>query len=311
MPINSVKLTVEGSFHHVIVWAGIEHDLDADTHVLSADKRAKWAGKVRALRGTRTCTVAELRSLTGKLGFAAEAQLLGRAFLGHLGADLASADAGGLTHVALSRNALRELDAWAQLLESAAPAPSLTQPVTRSVRRYMTDASTSVGMAGAWLDGRTLRVWHYAYSAREVAHIAATARSAGGAHITRLELLCFLVSVQTWGADVDHVEFAGDNAASCEMVGQQGARTDRVCSGIILELASELTRSRATVSATWIPGYLNALLDLASRERDHEALARELTAAFPDLTVQICPVRESPLSAFIGLCADRWASGGR
>jgi hypothetical protein len=54
----------------VIVWAGVEHDLDADTHVLNGEKRVKWAAKVLALRAARACSVAELRTLVGKLGFA-------------------------------------------------------------------------------------------------------------------------------------------------------------------------------------------------------------------------------------------------
>jgi hypothetical protein len=50
------------------------------------------------------------------------------------------------------------------------------------------------------------------------------------------------------------------------MIEQQGARADKVCSEIILDLALLLTARRTTVSSTWIPGRLNALLDLASRE---------------------------------------------
>ncbi len=250
-----MKQALEGSFGHKIVWAGIEHDLDADTHVLQESKRVKWAAKVRALRTARTCSAADLRTMVGKLGFAAEAQQLGRAFLGHLGVDLRAAEAGGRTHVTLSSNSLRELAAWSRLLEHSIATASLTRPtrpLARSVRRYMTDASTSVGLAGAWLDGTMLNLWHYAYSAREAQFIASSARSAGGAHITRLELLCFLVSAQTWGVAVDHVEFAGDNAASCSMICQQGARADKVCTEIILNLAEQLAAHRTTVcSRAW------------------------------------------------------------
>jgi hypothetical protein len=301
MPVNAVKQALEGSFHHKIVWAGIEHDLDADTHVLHEAKRVKWAATVRALGIERTCTVADLRTLVGKLSFAAEAQQLGRAFLGHLGSDLRLAEAASRTHVMLSNNSLRELAAWTRLLERAVATPSLTRPIARSVRRYMTDASTSVGLAGAWLEGDTLRLWHYAYTPREIKYIASTSRSTGGAHITRLELLCFLVSARAWGVDADHVEFAGDNSASCAMIGQQGARADKVCTEIILDLAEILTAHRTTVSATWIPGRLNALLDLASREADHRLLARTLTAAFPDLVVQVTPLASSPLRMLAGL----------
>jgi hypothetical protein len=62
--------------NHVIVWADVEHNLDNDTHVLNRDKwkRVKWAAKVHALRTARACTFAELRSLIGKLRFAAESQ---------------------------------------------------------------------------------------------------------------------------------------------------------------------------------------------------------------------------------------------
>jgi hypothetical protein len=75
-----------------------------------------------------------------------------------------------------------------------------------------------------------------------------------------------------------------------------------------------LAARRTTVSATWIPGRLNALLDLASREADHRALARILTAAFPDLAVQVTPLASSPLRLFAGLTQPpprRGRSGAR
>jgi hypothetical protein len=222
---------------------------------------------------------------------------------------LRAAEARGRTHVTLSSNSLRELAAWSRLLEHSIATASLTRPLARSVRRYMTDASTSVGLAGAWLDGTTLKLWHYAYSAREAQFIASSARSAGGAHITRLELLCFLVSAQTWGVAVDHVEFAGTNAASCSMICQQGARADKVCTEIILNLAEQLAAHRTTVSATWLPGALNTLLDMASREADWRSLTRKLTDAFDDLEVQVTPLARSPLTLFAGL--QPRPSGGR
>ncbi len=98
-----------------------------------------------------------------------------------------------------------------------------------------------MGLAGAWLDGDTLRVWHHVYSAGERAHSAATARSSDGAHIPRLECVCFLISTQRWleaGPTPDHLELAADNAASCAMLHAKTARTDKTCAEILLELAT-------------------------------------------------------------------------
>ena len=85
------------------------------------------------------------------------------------------------------------------------------------------------------------------------------------------------------------------------MIEQQGARADKVCTENILDLAELLTARRTTVSTTWSPGCLNALLDVASREADHLSRARKLTAAFPDLAVQVTPLASSPLRLFAGL----------
>jgi hypothetical protein len=114
----------------------------------------------------------------------------------------------------MSQGARRELAAWERLLRAAPPVLSLTRPVTRVARRYMSDASISVGLAGAWLDGDTPRIWHYVYSAGERAHIAATARS------------------------------SGNNAASCAMLHAKTARADKTCAEILLELASLCTAPR-------------------------------------------------------------------
>jgi hypothetical protein len=125
-------------------------------------------------------------------------------------------------------------------------------------------------------------MWHYVYSEKERAHIADTARSSDGAHITRLECVCFLISTKHWlevGSAPDHLEFAGDNAASCAMLHAKTARTD-TCGEILLELASLCTAAAVTASSTWIPGELNALLDLASRTDSTDALRSTLTSRF-------------------------------
>jgi hypothetical protein len=166
--------------------------------------------------------------MMGKLSFAAEAQQLGRAFLGHLSVDLREAESAGRTHVTLSANALRELTAWSRLLERAVATASLTRPLARSIRRYMTDASTTVGIAGAWLDGDTLRL-HMAlrvHASRGAVHRRlVTKRGRRAHHATRAAMLPRVRA--RMGVQVVHVEFAGDNSASCAMVGQQGARADK------------------------------------------------------------------------------------
>jgi hypothetical protein len=304
MPINEKKRRAEGEFGPIVTWAGVEHNLETDVHRLHGDKRTKWAAAVGAVRRAGYCSVAELRSLLGKLSFAADALTWGRAFLGHLGDVLTSASAANSQVARMSPGARRELAIWGQLLQMASPAPSLTRPTTRVVRRYMSDASTSTGLAGAWLDGFTLRVWHYVYSDKERAHIAAASRSSDGAHITRLEFLCFGISTQRWlgvGPAPDHLEFAGDNAASCAMLQAKTARTDKTCGEILLELARQCTTAGVTASSTWIPGELNTLLDLASRTDSTDTLHAILTNAFPDLQVVVEALDSSPLERFQGL----------
>ncbi len=142
------------------------------------------------------------------------------------------------------------------------------------------------------------------YSAEERAHIAATARCVDGAHITRLEFLCFLISAELWlkvGPAPDHLEFAGDNAASCAMLQAKTARTDKTCAEILLELASLCATAGVTASSTWVPGELNVLLDFASRTDSTDTLRAALNHAFPELQLVVEALEASPLERFQGL----------
>jgi hypothetical protein len=70
-PVNEKKRLTEGEFGHLITWAGVEHDLDADTHRVHGDKCIKWAAAVKAIRRAGKCSLTELRSLLGlRLGSA-------------------------------------------------------------------------------------------------------------------------------------------------------------------------------------------------------------------------------------------------
>ncbi len=56
-----------------------------------------------------------------------------------------------------------------------------------------------------------------------------------------------------------------------------------------------------TASSTWIPGELNALLDLASRTISTDTLRTTLTQAFPELQLVVEALEASPLERFQGL----------
>jgi hypothetical protein len=60
-----------------------------------------------------------------------------------------------------------------------------------------------------------------------------------------------------------------------------------------------------TASSTWIPGELNALLDLASRTDSTDSLRTTLTRAFPDLQLVVEALEASPLERFQGLRQSR------
>ncbi len=283
MPINEKKRPVEGKFGHLIAWVGVEHDLDTDAHRVHADKRAKWSAAVKAIRRVGKCSPAELRAVLGKLSFASEVLTWGRAFLGHLGDVLARAGTTNSQVVRMSAGALRESAAWERLLRRAPPSPSLTRPVARVARRYISDASTSVGLAGARLDGDTLRIWHYVYTDGERAHIAASSRSSDGAHIARLECVCFLISAQRWrevGSSPDYLEFAGDDAASCAMLRAKTARADKTREILLGRYHLHSCESDGIRGLS--PGRAQRLLDLASRTDSTDSLRTTLTHAFPN-----------------------------
>ena len=170
------------------------------------------------------------------------------------------------------------------------------------------DASTWCGMAGVWRDADDLRLWHYAFSPTELHLIARTKDVASGAHVTRLEMLAYLVSCQVWGIPSDGaVEFVSDNRSTTLILNNARARTDAVCGGIVQTLAGLFHDARTTACATWAPGQLNGIADLASRTADPVGLLSTLTRAFPDLRVSVQSLTASPLAQIPALDATRSA----
>ncbi len=103
------------------------------------------------------------------------------------------------------------------------------------------------------------------------------------------------------------VEFVSDNRSTTLILNNARARTDAVCGGIVQTLAGLFQNARATACATWAPGQLNGIADLASRTADPVGLLSTLTRAFRELHVSVQSLASSPLAQIPALDATRSA----
>lgn len=304
-PVQLKKLALEGTPAETVKWSGITVDIKADTIAIDPERRSKVAARLEAALAVpgdeAQVSKRELERIHGHLSWLTLVYPLETPHLFVLrGVLRAGALSPPTRRYRVERRLRAEFEHWVAVLRGAhqlQPQRALTGFRARETRRFVTDASGAVGMAGvAWEADGTVAFWHHAYTAAELAVIGQTGRRW---NINTLELVAFYAWLTVRPPPVgSHVEFVSDNLVSVGWLRSHRSRTDEVAAAIMLGLV-EMGRSRDwTFFATHIPTEENRWCDAGSRTpqlTDFVLFLNQETQGL-DVRLEHCPLASSPLS---------------
>jgi hypothetical protein len=289
-------------FRTTVCFLGVTFNSELDVLYISGAKRAKWLPFLEGVASERgpdggagTVTKAVWEKAVGILGHVAYVHPLCRRHLHHCYRSLAAvAGRAASRAVRVSADARAELAEMIGFLRASneleGATPGLTRAKPRLPRRYISDASTAVGLCGMTLHAGVLSYWSYAFTPGDLELEM---------NINQLEAIAAAVTVSTWPPGEDtHVDLCVDNQAVEHSFRRGASRRDAVTTRAFSAVGELLTNAKATWSTTWIPSAANALCDLGSRVADPRVLDTHLAQCFPGVRLQRVAIAESPVARY-------------
>ena len=267
VPVQQAKLAVEGSVSEELTFGGVVFNFNDDTFRMDEDRLRRYRLEVQVVLEAGKASARALARIFGMLRWAAMQRPLAMPWLFELRQQMSKLS--GLppqVRRPVPAALADELAFWVDnLARPCRPERACTRlGAQRGVVRYVTDASTSVGIGGVRLDDSgTVHWFRHAYSDAERATMA---DSASGWTISALELLAMGAWLTTDPPpDGVVVEVCMDNMAAVQCMNNLRAQADSRMKVVMQALARAATEHDWQYTAMYIPGEHNVLADSASR----------------------------------------------
>jgi len=240
-------------------FAGIYLDSIDMSASLPLDKIIKFRGCIQDLMATKSATLKQIQSLTGMLNFACGVIAPGRAFSRRL-YDLAIGLTKPYHHRKITNEVRRDLTVWNDFLTHFNRKTFFLdfKFLLPSTLHMYTDASTSVGYGGFWGSKWFSGIWP---------------DKCLGLNIALLEIYPICLAIKLWGTDLANkcIMFNSDNMAVVHIINTFTSKDKNIMS-ILRIIVLDCMRNNILIKCTHIPGKINHLADLLSRDQVLQAL---------------------------------------
>jgi site-specific DNA-cytosine methylase len=279
---KSQKKFVEGECSPVNVALGFKFDFsdpECPRIGLKEDKITEYGrGVSEILKRTHECKMLpfkEVESLAHKLNHACQVILRGKVYTGGLFAALRGKRESGW--VCVTRWMKRNLRWWVQYFEEGRiPERIIMTPPALPARDCpYTDASTSWGCGGYWLEGHTCYYFHEMWTPDEATLVE---ENEMGINFLELATVLFLLEASGSHFDGKSITLYCDNDVSVEMLTSAKSRTAKM-SALLEQIDSLVSKHNINIYFEWIDTVQNKLADCLSRD-SFETFKEEITKRY-------------------------------